>query len=388
MLRLLAAGLGLIVFASFSVARSADTWTPNDLSILLPLPQDVGPDPMLRAGTQGVHGVLVPWAAYQSVPTLDMVFRKKEDEYASLRVVAIRIDPCFPAQHGGCRRQIRLVWQPLVSGRAEKPVITIDAGVHTFYELTELEFDRLLKDLSKLKKETGIATEGPLWIHPALVKQGLQGPFLRSLHQIILNYVGEARMSRLTFMLVRGASILWSFGGFDFAQDSVSPIAIPRLELPVFSTQQSFFNSSFSSDDFQRSGLSPAPLGADTYNLLMRDSARIRPKEDQAEIIESLAAIYRIENPDFHSPETMDCVSCHVAQAARGFALNRFGQLAFPESVHALAYKSNFDLTNVSPSAWFTTNLHAFSYFQEEPSISQRVINEAAAVAASLNSRR
>jgi hypothetical protein len=59
--------------------------------------------------------------------------------------------------------------------------------------------------------------------------------------------------------------------------------------------------------------------------------------------------------------------------------------LGFPQSVHDLAYKSQFDLRAVSPQMWFTTNLHSFSYFQGEPSINQRVINEAAAIAASVN---
>lgn len=380
--------LVLILILGHSEAQAQTTsegWTPNDLSILLPLPKDLERDPMLKAGDLGAHGELVPFSNYASLPILAPVFRKKESEFASLRAVGFRIDPCFPTKPGMCTRQVRIVWQPLLNDPLKNEIVTVDAGVHTFYDLTETEFQSMLKALSKLKKAQGLTTEGPLWIHPAFLKQGLSGPFAREFHQILLARIGLKNLSRMTFMLVRGDSILWAFGGVNFDKGVPTTIHIPRLEQPVFTPMQTFVNRSFSTDDFQKSQVSPAPSGKDTFNLLMRDSGKIRPIEDREEIVESVASIYRIENPDYHSSETLDCVSCHVAHAARGYAVGKWGMLGFPQTVHDLAYKSKFDLRAVSPQMWFTTNLHAFSYFQEEPSISQRVINEAAAVAASVN---
>ena len=376
--------LGFVLLMGMNQAH-AESWTPNDLSVLLPLPTDLDQDPMVRATDHGAYGELIPFANYSALPILAPVFRKKEIEFASLRAVAFRIDPCFPSKPGVCTRQIRVVWQPLINDPIKKQVVTVDAGAHTFYDITEVEFQSMLKELAALKVASGFATDGPLWIHPAFEKQGLKGSFAKEFHRIMLARIGLKNLSRLTFMLVRGDSILWAFGGVNYDKGVPTTIKIPRLEEPVFTPMQTFVNRSFSTDDFQKSQVSPAPSGKDTFNLLMRDSGKIRPVEDRQEIIESVASIYRIENPDYHSSETLDCVSCHVAHAARGYALGKWGMLGFPQSVHDLAYKSKFDLRAVSPQMWFTTNLHSFSYFQQEPSISQRMINEAAAVAASVN---
>ena len=375
-------------------------WTSADLSILVPLPKAPANDTLLRANSVGSFGPLIPSEIFARVPKLDMVTRTQEQEYATLRAVGFRIDPCYPGLYGGCRRQIRIVWQPIYwtpqmsspTGSTENEPGTSDVGVHTFYDLTEQDFGTLLKEIWNLKVATGISTEGPLSVHPAIKAQGLSGEYLRQLQHIILSHIGQQKLSRLTFMLVRGDSVLWTFGGFNMENGKPVIMQIPRI--PPISTGrgqqnlQVFMNRSFSRDNFDQSNLNPAPEGKDTFNLLMRDSSEIRPTEDHDEIFESLASIYRIENPDYHNPETMDCVSCHVAQAARNYTQERFGTLIFKDVISSFAFKSKMDLRNVSESNWFTNNLHAFSYFGDQVAISQRSINEAAAVADGLNERR
>ena len=375
-------------------------WTSTDLSIFLPLPKTPQDDTLLHADSVGAYGPLIATELFKRVPKLDMVTRTNEEEYSKLRAVGFRIDPCYPGLYGGCRRQIRIVWQPIYwvpqsgspTGAPDNSVSTTDVGVHTFYDLSEQEFNQVLKEVWQLKVATGISTEGPLTVHPAIVAQGMNGNYLRQIEHIVLSHTGLEKMSRLTFMLVRGDSVLWTFGGFNVENSKPVPLPIPRLQ-PIATGQgpqnlQVFFNRSFSRDNFQQSDLNPAPVGKDTFNLLMRDSGNIRPTEDHNEIFESMASIYRIENPDYHNPETMDCVSCHVAQAARNYTKERFGAMVFKDIISSFAFKSKMDLQNVSESNWFTNNLHAFSYFGDQVAISQRSINEAAAVADGLNERR
>ena len=372
-----------------SLSTAQASWSPNDLSILLPLPASAESEELLHAETEGALGVLIPEKPFLKIPRLAPVFRSNYEGYLSLRAVSFRIDPCFPKVGGGCRKQIRIVWQPLVVGldkRSNEYVRTVDAAVHTFYDLSDNDFSLLLKEVGDLKINSNVVTDGlSLNVHPAALAQGLKGPFVKGLHRILLSHIGQKNLTRMTFMLVRGPSILWVFGGFDFANGNPSPMVIPRLETGKDDKQQIFINSSATHDDFVQSDIRPAPDGPDTFNLLMGESARISPIEDRSEIKRGLVSILKIENPDFHSPNTMDCVSCHTAQATRTFALNRFYPAGLTTEMRAKQYRSKFNLANTSAVAGATNNLHSFGYFEGEPSISQRTINEAAAVADSLN---
>ena len=383
--------LALAIFFLVSIDTHAKDihWYPNDLSILMPIPKTLGNGDLLRTNDQGAKGELLPWSRMQSLPILSADRQDKADEYASLRAVGIRIDPCFPAETE-CQRQIRIVWQELLE--TEGQVLTLDATAHSFYQLSEAEFQAFLIELQKLKVNSASLTNGPLWVHPVIQKEGLNGNFARRLRELVLQYVGERNLNRITFMMVRGPSIVWAFGGIniDFETNVATTLSIPRLggtpDRPA--KLQTFMNRTSRHDVFQQSDLRPAPVGPDTFNLLMRDSSHVRPVEDRAEILSSLEGIYRIENPNHHNSETSDCVSCHTAQPARALTVSRFGQLGLPGSAEAFAYRSPFDLRNLSPKRDSTRNLRAFGYFEQEPAISQRMIHEAAAVAELLNAQK
>jgi hypothetical protein len=370
-------------FANPSGRLSGPRWSLNDVSILMPLPLEVRDDHLLRADSRGAKGELLSPDLFERVGVLAAVNSREPGSYQSLRVVAIRVDPCFP---GGdplghtCRRQIRLVWQPLETDPAGL-LTTVDAAVHTFYDLTENEFRSLLGDLYTLKLRSAHTDLNlPLQVHPVLAKEGMTGPFARALRETVLRHAGEGNLTRLTFMRLHGASIIWIFGGFDIDRGMIKKIPIARVASFPMADTQTFLNRSLKSDDFRMSGFAPVPSGADTFNLLMKDSSKIDPVRDKHEIIESVMAIHRIENPDFHSPESVDCVSCHVAQPARHFALKNFGAFGMEKLAERFVYRSDLNLDNTSPVQANTRNIRGFGYFLRDPAISQRVINETAAV--------
>ncbi len=388
--------ISLITFAypplaSGSATNPSPIWGLNDVSILLPFPTMESQNVLLRADSQGSFGALIPASSYKTVPPLS--FFSREEDYATLRAIGFRIDPCFPGlvEATNCRPQVRIVWQPFTSVPKGSPLNSIDAGIHTFYELNSEEFASLLRELQVLKEKyphlaDQLSPHAALSVHPIAKLEGLEGPFVRNLHSIFLKYIGAKKLSRLTFMLVRGPSILWSFGGFDVPklgsdEPEIESMMIPRIDPTTVAKLQTFFNRSNGGDDFSRSEITPRPEGNDLFTLLMLDSTLIDPVKQRAEIVESIDSIFRIENPRFHTPESVDCVSCHVAGGARNFAFERFPELAAEASPAKFSFRSEWNLTNESPVKNNTRNLRAFGYFGRDAAISQRVINESAEVA-------
>ena len=150
---------------------------------------------------------------------------------------------------------------------------------------------------------------------------------------------------------------------------------IPRIS----GLKQTFFNNPIRPNYFSNAGPSPAPQGADTFNLIMRDSRSLN-QANEAEVSEGTLATFRIENPTSHNPHTIDCVSCHVAQSAQLVAIRQFPWLMLDLRGEQFRYVSQFNLTNQSRNAGNTTLLRSFGYDRKEPAVNQRVINETAQV--------
>jgi hypothetical protein len=95
-------------------------------------------------------------------------------------------------------------------------------------------------------------------------------------------------------------------------------------------------------------------------------------------------SLLRIENPNFNSPNTIDCASCHVAEVARvlnGAALGLSAN-GNPNAFVAPATIPFVDLTVTAPvvPGPLSLDFHAFSYKGNQTRINQRVINETANV--------
>lgn len=371
---------------------SGSAWDLNDVSILYPLPSSINEmGEMIQLSDIGRGGPLIPNRYLERTPALSQ-FQNQIDERRSLRVVAVRIDPCFADEALVCRRQIRLSWQPLV-GLPDGRVTSIDAALHSFYDLSEEEFSNFLSELSEARRLYGFSSRGwPLQIHPVLRAQGLNGAFARVLKNLILKYAGDDNLRKLTFMVVRGPEVFWGFGGYEIDANGVTtPVLIPRMGSLVL--HQSFVNHSQAGDDFIRAILSPTPIEGERLDLFIRGSAKLTQSGiSEEEIVRALRAGHMAENPGHHNPNTLDCVSCHLAQSVLDFGERLFPSLAVLARTPEAVYKNDeFNLSQAgsgmggAAKPWHTRNLRAFGYFGSTPAISRRVIHESAEAARVLN---
>src|SRR5690606_32624581 len=152
---------GMKIITSFVLSLSTTlcfgaTWELNDVSVLFPLPKESdGKSFLLKASDTGERGKLFPQNQRDTISDLIISFDRPEpdDIYESIRVLGMRIDPCFkftslPIEK--CHPQLRLVWQP-TAGLGTKDVTSFDAAIHSFYSLSNQEFSQLKKELQNLK---------------------------------------------------------------------------------------------------------------------------------------------------------------------------------------------------------------------------------------------
>ena len=373
--RLWLAALALLIS---STSMAAGGWDLNDVSILLPLPTTSESGALARASDAGDKGELLPWAVVEGFDTL---FHRRDQRvtYSELRALGIRIDPCFK-EKGVCHRQIRLVWQPVLTNGNE--ITTLDTAVHSFYELTAEEFAQALVDLEALERESGVRTASlPLGVHPAAKAQGVSGRYVAGVRSFLLKFAGQKNLTRATAMFTRGpGNILWGFSGVDIVEGKPQVMIVPRTGNR---TLQTFVNRSMPGTDYDRPVITPdlAP-GEDVLEWLLGDTPVLRDARE-ADIVEDMISAAKIQNPNFHSPETMDCVSCHTSGPSLALGLRMFPTLK--DKAEGFTFQSSFDLSNHTVHKDHTRNLRAFGYFGNEPAFSQRLINESAAIAEALN---
>ncbi|WP_253720878.1 hypothetical protein [Bdellovibrio bacteriovorus] len=357
-------------------------WDLNDVSYLMPLPKEASANGLLGTQDMGKGGALLTASMLERMPPLALHMNREQTAQA-IKVVAVRIDPCFPLPTPqSCQKQIRLVWQPFELTR-RGTIQSVDAAVHTFYVLTDDEFKSLLKDLAAWKKKYPANTQYvPLQVHPAWANEGDQSASLQDFNAVIKKYAGLGNISRATVMVLRGAGDMWAFAGFSYENGAMDMFPVPRLN---GRTSQAFVNTAIPFDHFSGGGISPAPKGANTFNYLVAESARLGEGTEEM-IRNEVRAAFRVENPKNFNPENLDCVSCHVAQPAIRWVLDNRSGLKADQLWDSEIYKNvKYDLKNVTPDMWNTRMIRGFGYFNEHVSISQRVINESAEVADMLN---
>lgn len=347
----------------------------NDVSILFPLPAAGDIDELLTPTSNGERGPLLPAERYSRVPKLH-VFQSPEQTYGLLRVVALRIDPCF-VTGPECRRQIRLSMQPVVYDEFQEVVRADDAAIHLFYDLSESDFSALVEELRGATAAASVSTAGPLRVHPILAAEGPRGPFAQRLKAAVLRYAGGANLTRLTFMQLQNFNVNeWVFGGFNVDGDSLVPIDV----IDAGSQRQRFINVFLQSEEDFVASVDPRPLGADDVSLLF-NSTNARAASEEAIAAAERAAL-RIENPDVHTTETVSCVACHTATQTRLWTERSLGRNT---EGHPDRFTAAADLTLTSETTRIPGSLRAFGYLHQRVAISQRTVNESAAVAAALN---
>jgi len=277
------------------------TFEADDVAILYP------------PGGGGITAAeLVPRAIYErafgSEGALQLGGTPAAPPLAMLHLVAIRIDPQ--------REQLRLVFQPA----GER-----DDAVHVFFALDHGEARGLAEAVAELR---GPVKLGALAPHPLLVRDGVTGPFGHGLAALIRQHARAAKLARITVFTSSGLGTAWNFFGVDVAAGgATTPVAIPTL--PPDTRLEAFFAG------FVEGELTgDAPFTPSSTALAARDDLRILASRDRLARVapaardQALAAAARIEDPRVHTPETIDCASCHVAhlvQAHGALDLHMFG---------------------------------------------------------------
>ncbi|HEY4183369.1 MAG TPA: hypothetical protein VGM90_41380 [Kofleriaceae bacterium] len=366
----------------------------NDLTIVVPLAASQAElDAGYLKASDGGTTPLLPKKLYTDLfpdptgplnPGADVKMR-----YANLRVVAVRFDPCFAnvgpvVDASTCDNQIRLVFQSLDYADG---ATAVDGAVHAFYRVPRAELTQIIQDVITLRKANGQTTAmGPLAPHPLLVKQGLDGAFGKGLRAIILAHASSKNLIRFTHFESANLQTVWNFSGFDISgttTQTAKPMVIPTM--PSHGTGAGFFQG-FAAP--MAGGFTPESTSADSISLLVnatKAKAATKTKQKAA-----YAAALRIENPNFHSPNTIDCASCHLAQPARLLVGDDVLGLSATDNPNLFArdakYVSARSMKQTTSLRDQPLNVHMLSYRGDQLMIGQRVINETAALVAYLNS--
>jgi hypothetical protein len=232
--------LSLSLFSnSAKASEDKNNWSWHDVSIILPLPNHLSGDPLIRPNSNGLPEEVIPRDSLETLsrlaPLLDL-----EELYKSLRVIGVQIEPCYSSL---CRSRIHLVWQSLKEhelGNGLKEVLAEPALVHTFYEIPQDEFRTFVRGLKQLKANHPILLEKPTFgPHPLVLKQGLEGAFWQEFRQIVLAFTGPNPVSRFYTARLSPKLGTWLFDSFEF----VSKTCTLRIKDPDFndSTQPSDF---------------------------------------------------------------------------------------------------------------------------------------------------
>jgi len=370
----------------------------NDVSFLFPLPKWADRDDLLSPSSSGARGELLPASAFD-VDAQHIVVQQSDvvapsDVHASLRVVGIRVDPCFPADATAtpaCRHQIRMVLQPIVQDSATSELTTMDSTVHLFFDLTDTDWSSLVRDLHSLRGlvPSALRTKHALGINPTMALQGLRGEYATALRSTMMKYAGNSDLSRvaLAMLLTSNAShttqggMLWTFTAFDRKEGRFQSAAIPLMNDPL--NKQDAILGFTTSDQGPNA---PHHLGVATSvpETSLQALADDLPLSSDAELHVALRLALELENPTSRfNPQTDDCVSCHFATRNRGYAEAERGMSTegWPERFE----DPNFSLDRVDAEPNDIRVLRSFGYFGIQSAVAQRTINESAVVAAALS---
>ena len=373
--------------------------TMSDVSMMFPLgtPADFSTG-HLRADATGSRGTLLPKAVYQQIPIAGSgpaaVGADGMAPHENLRVVSVRLDPCFGDLHPTattttCKNQLRLVFQELAANGSS--VTAFDSGVHAFYSLTRDELLGAVAEIAQLREAAAIpGARGPLAPHPIMAAQGLGGAFSKAVQALVLRHAGETNLVRATGMTAANAGFNWEFFGFEFpngAPGAPAPIAIAGL--PTNTAREIFFRG-FSPSTLDGT-FTPSPSGPDNFTALAKEgTVATLAAADKAKIA---AALVHFTNPAFTTPDSVDCAQCHTADPLEvNIAAKKAG---ISTADHPDAFKpderwvleaemapTDFSFGRMDAPAVI---VHAFSYAQAIPTVSRRTVNETAAVVAFLN---
>ena len=373
----------------------------NDITVMFPMATTAAElDEYLAPSSLGADGgPLIPTALYMSDP--------EAIDLTNLRAVGFRLDPCFGqlgpiTDPSTCDNQIRLIFQPLFAGDADTPPETAeDAGVHVLYSITRDQLLAAVGEIAAARTAVDSTDLGPLGVHPIMAREGMSGEMAQKLTAIAAKYAAGSKIERITTFeldasggggpIMNGSgsgsgsddpiiidSLFWQMHGMD-VKNGVEV----AIEVPTLSPASTTVSLSASTNPLEASP-SPATTSADGFNLLASASMAMAasPAARQA----AFDAALRVENPVKNTANSIDCVSCHIAEPARELVGEQMLGMSSTGNANAFVADPSIpaaDLAQTTTSLIDASDggldIHAFSYLGTTPLINQRVINETAA---------
>lgn len=355
----------------------------NDVSILFPLDLLPGlgdrlplitdqPEPNRFAPSQPA----LPLDGEAFVPPAIKPFVEGEHlkDFTSLRVTALRIDPCANilglVDLKSCVPQIRLIWQTL---NLDGPHFrgTADTGLHAVYRLDPADIKAIIVTLRALHAAAPLDKRKlPLQSHPVIAAEALDGPYLAGVLGLIHRYVRASRLTHFAFMRRLNETFpSWDMAQFSWSDATVTPQLIPTTSPEAFVQRFKANTPVLSVNPPSRTApkLSPIVLPPGVSHPLSAEERRLQP----------LQSALAIENPNLHNPLNIDCGSCHRTAALYGqreSAQKEGRLLATPEAYRSARWPLQASVS-LDPFS-----LHMFSFFLAKPEITPRVVNETAHV--------
>jgi len=261
--------------------------------------------------------------------------------------------------------ELRLVAQPFTELGGS--ISAEDFTAHLVYHIGMQERLALSNELLRLARLSPVNTLGsPLGVHPGLQQEGYQGAFFESVKALIISRMSISNLAQIAFMGLERTPEPWNFF---FANVNGNKVSGP--------------NSAISLGFITPKRINPSSRFADNTGLILDRNLDV--SED------AMMVTRRIDNPNFHTQASTDCVSCHTSTTARLSWENKFGRKlkmgssAFiPSGNDILGGQVTHKLEGgvQDPDPW---NVRNFGYFGTRPQITDRVLNETAAAAIFIN---
>jgi hypothetical protein len=371
----------------------------NDVSILFPLAKtraafDRG---YLSPTSPARGGELLPKAIYERAfgppGTLLVGGTPAAPLLSGLKLVSIRLDPCFAqigpiASEGACKNQLRLIFQTMTFGSSS--ATAADDGVHVFYSLTRDELKRAVTTMIDLRRAAaGEKRLGALGPHPLLKKAGgdLDVETAAKVGELVRSLAGPSNLIQITQFAPSGLDTTWNFSAFDVEKNETK--SIPTLS--AGDDQHVAFFAGFTPNELEGDPafvpVSRAPAADNMQALGNRLTAAAASADVRKR---AFGAMLRLEDPNVHSPETIDCASCHAVEPVRKLVGKKHFASDMASTAGAFRPNARFvPAADMEPIAQAESgvNVHMFSYKGTVPSVHRRMINETAAVVAHVNER-
>ena len=353
-----------------------------DITVVYPLPPAATLPALMSPDGMGRDGPLLPHAVFDggTMPELDerSPLPSDAERWASLRVVAVRFDPCPgvtlpPPSAMTCAPDLRLVFQSL-RPQGDKTTAR-DGAVHAFYALSRAEFVDVLHALRALRAQEAAGPQAKLDVHPRLTKEGVDGDYAQKLKAIVLAHAGAGSIVRVTSFRrtdTHSFGQKWAFR----IREKKQGVWGDSLVATTGTNEQSLVAIVGGRWDAQ---ITPALTHPDDVTRVFKVST----PDDQRNAFRATAHAL---SPRIHTSESLDCATCHIAPDVAGFVQSTLGlNLAmYPEH-----FTSSYPLDSAALSesdAIAFENIHMLSYLDTTLSVTPRVANETAALLELLNS--